>query len=235
VIVITHNEERNLARCLASVQWAAERIVVDADSTDRTRQVASTLGAHVFQRPWSGYGPQKNFGIEQATQPWILSIDADEEVPPALALEIQQVASAVGIAPGAYRLHRPTFFLGKPLGHYGRATNDPGFIRLFRKDAGRFDSRLVHETVQVRATVGWLEHPLLHHSYPNLASYWTKIHRYARLEGRERAGRPAAWGNRWVRAAGKLAWMLVVRRGILDGPPAWVWIAGQAYQEWLTV
>jgi glycosyltransferase involved in cell wall biosynthesis len=233
VVVITQNEERNIVCCLSSVKWAPDRIVVDSGSSDRTAQLAEEVGARVFQRPWTGYGPQKNFGIERATQGWILSIDADEEVTPALANEIEQTL-AHDTAQVAFRLYRPTFFLGRALQHYGRAPADPGQIRLFRKDAGWFDRRLVHETVKVVGPVGWLAAPLLHHSYPSLATYWTKIHRYARLETLERANRRMAWRNRWVRAVGKLVWMLFVRRGILDGPPAWLWIAGQAYQEWLT-
>ncbi len=231
-MVITLDEERNLGRCLASVQWAPERIVVDSGSSDRTRQLASTFGALVLERPWTGYGPQKNFGIDRATQPWVLSIDADEEVTPELADEIRETLSGP-VPVVAFRLHRPTFFLGRALGHYGRARTDPGHIRLFRRDAGRFDDRLVHETVRVDGPTGWLVAPLLHYSYPSLSAYWQKIQRYADLEARERAARSHIGGNRWVRAAGKFAWMLVARHGILDGVPAWIWIAGQAYQEWL--
>jgi glycosyltransferase involved in cell wall biosynthesis len=220
-------------RCLSSVQWAAEIIVVDSGSSDRTIELAQRLGAHVIRREWAGYGPQKNVGIGSATQPWILSIDADEEVTPALAKEIDQVLA--GATPyAAFRLYRPTFFMRTALRHYGRAPVDPGQIRLFRKDAGHFNDRLVHETVQVQGLIGWLQAPLHHYSYPTLRAYWAKIHRYARLETQERARQRTARAGRTVRAAGKLGWMLIVRGGILDGPPAWLWIAGQAYQEWLS-
>lgn len=234
VVIITRDEERNIVRCLSSVQWAAERIVVDSHSSDRTVELARCQGAWVFQRSWPGYGPQKNFGIEQATQPWILSLDADEVVTPELAVEIEQLLTGQPAEAG-FRLYRPTFFMGRPLRHYGRTRAEPGQIRLFRKAAGRFDHRSVHETVQVSGPIGWLTAPLLHFSYPNLRTYWVKIHTYAPLEAHERAKRGAAWSNRWMRATGKLVWMLMVRGGILDGPPAWLWIAGQAYQEWLTV
>jgi hypothetical protein len=150
-----------------------------------------------------------------------------------LAIEIEQVIA--GTTPyAAFRLYRPTFFMRTALRHYGRAPVEPGQIRLFRKDAGRFNDRMVHETVQVQCAVGWLHAPLLHYSYPTLHAYWTKIHRYARLETQERARQRAARPGRTVRAAGKLVWMLIIRGGILDGPPAWLWIAGQAYQEWLS-
>jgi glycosyltransferase involved in cell wall biosynthesis len=233
VVVIAHDEDHNIVRCLTSVAWAAERIVVDSGSSDRTRERARELGATVYRHPWAGYGPQKNYGIERASQPWILSIDADEEVTPALAAEILQVLMSESPRV-AFRVHVPTFLLGRPLGHYGRAAKDPGHIRLFRKDIGRFDGRRVHETVQIAGPVGWLHAPVLHHCYPSLRTYWRKIHRYAHLEARERWAGGESGGNRWLRAAGKLGWMLVVRRGMLDGPHAWLWIVGQAYQEWLT-
>ncbi len=232
VVVITKDEQGNIARCLNSVRWAEERIVVDANSEDRTRDIARGLGARVFERAWAGYGPQKNFGLDQATQPWILNVDADEEVTPELAAEIEKRLSG-SPAESAFRVYIPTYFMGKVLGHYGRARDEPGHVRLFRKDAGRFDDRRVHEAVQARGRVGWLDCSILHHSYPSVETYWRKIHHYAHLEAEERVLRGRA-GNRWFRSAGKLLWMLFWRRGILDGVHATVWICGQAYQEWLT-
>jgi (heptosyl)LPS beta-1,4-glucosyltransferase len=234
VVVITKDEEQNIERCLNSVSWAAETIVVDANSQDRTADLARNLGAQVIQRTWPGYAPQKNFGIGLATQPWILSLDADEEVSPPLAVEIERtIASSSPHA--AYRVFRPTYFLGRPLRHYGRAPRDPGQVRLFRQGMARFADRRVHESLEVSGSVGALEGPMVHYSYPApaLPNYWAKIHRYASFEAEDRAAGDSSLGNRWARAAGKLAWMLVWRRGLLDGPRAWIWILGQAYQEWL--
>ena len=231
VVIITKNEERNIERCLKSVQWASESIVVDAHSIDKTREKAAALGARVIERDWPGYASQKNFGVQRAANNWVLNIDADEQVTPELATEI-----AIVIAQGthkAYRVLIPTYFMGRPLKHYGRAPRDPGHVRLFRKDAARFDSRLVHEVVDVDGSVGWLKAPILHFSYPTMATYWRKIHAYADLEARQRATGSPKSGNRWFRALGKLGWMLIWRRGLLDGLPAWLWIAGQAYEEWL--
>jgi hypothetical protein len=126
--------------------------------------------------------------------------------------------------------------MGRELGHYGRSPKDPGHIRFFRQGRARFDDAIVHERLVVDGPVGWLSGKIFHESYPEpaLRSYWRKIHRYAELEARQRA-LTGAQGNRWVRSAGKLAWMLFVRRGILDGPAAWIWIAGQSYMEWLVL
>jgi hypothetical protein len=231
-VVITRDEEPQIERCLASVQWTAERIVVDAHSRDRTTEFARRCGARVIQREWAGYAAQKNYAIAQATQPWILSVDADEVVTPALAIEIEQrLQQDPPVA--AFRVLRPTFFLGQPLRHYGRERIDPGQVRLFRRGHGRFQDRLVHERVQVDGPIAALAAPLLHYSYPNLLVYWRKIRRYAQLEARERAATSTARQNSWLRAASKLGWMLLWRKGVLDGPRAWLWIGGQAYQEWL--
>ena len=231
VVVITKNEETNIERCLRSVDWAAETIVIDAHSDDQTRAMAAALGARVVDRDWPGYGPQKNFGVSLTRHDWVLNIDADERVTSELAAEIGEVVG--GNQFKAYRVLIPTYFMGRALKHYGRAPRDPGHIRLFHKGFARFDSRLVHEVVDVDGPIGWLKAPILHFSYPTVGTYWRKIHYYAGLEAQERAANWPKLGNRWVRAFGKLGWMLIWRRGLLDGPSAWLWIAGQAYQDWL--
>jgi glycosyltransferase involved in cell wall biosynthesis len=230
VVIITKDEEANIGRCLSSVSWAAELIVVDAYSTDRTPAIAERLGARVLPHEWPGYAAQKNFAIDQATKPWVFSVDADEVVTPELAREIE--ATVADPKANGYRLYRPTFFMRRVLHHYGRGA-EPGHIRLFRRDAGRFDGRLVHESIRVSGPVGLLRAPLLHYSYPSVSSYWRKIRRYAALEAQERALHGAPRGGRWIRGLGKFGWMMIVKRGVIDGPHAWVWIAGQAYQEWL--
>jgi glycosyltransferase involved in cell wall biosynthesis len=231
VVVITKNEEANIERCLTGVSWASELIVVDARSSDRTADIAKAMGARMFRRDWPGYASQKNFGIDQATQPWIFSLDADEIVTQTLAHEIVRTVEQPEY--DAYRLYRPTYFMGRPLQHYGRARLEPGHVRLFRRGNARFNGRLVNESVEVAGTIGTLEGRLLHYSYPTIRSYWGKIHRYAALEARERLANGAPRGGRWFRGLGKLGWMLLWRRGLIDGPYAWIWIAGQAYQEWL--
>jgi glycosyltransferase involved in cell wall biosynthesis len=233
VVIITKDERQHIQRCLESVQWASEMVVIDAGSTDGTPELAEQLGARVISRDWPGYAPQKNYGIDQAAQPWILSLDADEEVTPELATDIERVVESADAASG-YRLRRVTYFLGRPLHHYGRARRDPGQVRLVAQGHGRFEDRLVHERLEVVGSIGSLHAPLLHHCYPTLQTYWQKIHRYAGLEAQDRAARGGPKGGPELRALGKLGWMLVFRRGLLHGPRAWLWIAGQSYQEWLT-
>jgi hypothetical protein len=193
------------------------------------------MGARVFKREWPGYVAQKNFAVAQATQPWILNIDADEEVTEGLAREIRR-RLANNPAESAFVIRIPLRMFGRNLGHYGRAATDPGHVRFFKKGRASFDGGLVHEALRFEGPVGVLDGIIIHESYPKpvLRSYWRKIRHYAALEASDRAALRDARGNRWVRALAKLGWMLVVRAGILRGPAAWVWILGQAYQEWLT-
>lgn len=231
-MVITKDEAANIKRCLASVDWVSETIVVDANSSDGTVDIARGMGARTYTRDWPGYGAQKNFGLDQASQPWVLSLDADEVVTPGLAAEIARIVEQPNY--DAYRLYRPTYFMGRPLRHYGRARLEPGHVRLFRRGSARFNLRLVNESLEFDGKIGTLNERLPHYSYPNVQAYWRKIHRYAALEARERLAKGAPIGGRWFRGLGKLCWMLVWRRGLIDGPHAWIWILGQAYQEWLT-
>ena len=234
VAVITKNEERNIARCLDSVAWAPDLVVVDAFSNDETVHIAESLGARVFLREWEGYAAQKSFAAAQALQPWVLSLDADEMVTPELAAEIERVLKA-NPEEAAFSIQIPLYFLGRQLGHYGRARRDPGHVRLFRKAGARFDGRLVHEAVVVAGTVGMLSSPILHDSHPEgVRTYWQKIHHYAPLEAKARIAEGRTPGHPWLRAFGRLGWQLIARRGVLHGPAAWIWIAGQAYQEYLT-
>lgn len=206
--------------------------MVDAQSEDGTAQLAQECGARVVTHKWSGYGAQKNFAVSQSREKWILSIDADEVMTAELAAEIRSELAEPRF--DAYRVRVPTYFLGEPLRHYGRAPRDPGHIRLFRKDRAHFSERPVHEVVEVQGAVGWLSSPLLHYCYPTVGTYWRKIHYYAPLEAQARLEGGMPHGTPMVRSLGKFGWMMIWRRGILDGPHAWIWIAGQAYQEWLT-
>src|SRR2546428_5190267 len=114
VVVITKNEERNIGVCLESVRWADEIIVVDAESTDRTIAIAREYTEKVFVRPWPGFGPQKNFGVEQACTDWVLIVDADERVSQELAGEIRRVLAHRSVQdPVAFQVPRRNFYYGR--------------------------------------------------------------------------------------------------------------------------
>src|SRR5450631_1926332 len=178
VAIITFNEEANLARTLASVAWADEIVVVDSGSTDRTREIAESFRAKFHVEPWKGFAAQKNSALAKATGDWILSLDADEEVEPALAEEIRTVLAAATSVAGFW-IPRKNFFLGRWIKH-GGFYPDPK-LRLFRRGAGQFEERLVHEDLRIEGNTASLRNHLLHQAYPTIEDYLEHMNRYSSL------------------------------------------------------
>jgi glycosyltransferase involved in cell wall biosynthesis len=221
VVLITQNEAANLPRTLASVGWAQQIVVLDSGSTDATLQIASAAGARVLTEPWKGFGTQKNAAIAHATGDWVLSLDADEEVSPGLATEIQALLAG-NPAFAAYRIPRLNHFLGSPLRH-GGYWPDPK-LRLFRRGAARFEERAVHESMQAEGPVGQLKNPLIHRCYPTLTEYIEHMNRYSTagaqmLVASGRAGRSWMWlaRNAALNPAATFLYNYLFRLGFLDG------------------
>jgi glycosyltransferase involved in cell wall biosynthesis len=221
VVLITLNEAANLPRTLASVQGLGEIVALDSGSTDSTLRIAQSFGAQVFTEPWKGFGPQKNAAIAHASGDWILSLDADEEVSPALANEIR--ALLVSDSPfSAYSIPRLNHFLGRPLRH-GGYWPDPK-LRLFRRGAARFAESPVHETMEATGLVGELRNPLIHHCYPTLNEYIEHMNRYSTLAANSlvsasRASTSWSWlvWNSILNPAATFLYNYVFRLGFLDG------------------
>jgi glycosyltransferase involved in cell wall biosynthesis len=216
VTVITWNEETRLRRCLESVAWADEIIVVDAESTDKTVTIAREFTDHVVLRPWDGFAPQKNAAIDRATGDFILSVDADEEVSGELRDAIRDVLASSTVADG-YAVPRRNMFWGRWVRH-GRLYPD-WQIRLFRRDAGRFVDREVHESVEVNGVVSRLHGALVHESYRDVADFLERTNRYTTLAAEEwiRSGRPIGVRDLTLRPFGRFLSMYVVHAGFLDG------------------
>jgi len=216
VVVITYNEEANLPRCLASVSFADELIVVDSNSTDSTREIAAEYGAIVYRYDWRGYGPAKQEGTNRATGEWILSLDADEELSSKLAGEIREVLTG-DHRESAFEMPRRTQFLGRWIYHCGWY---PDYVlRLFRKSAGGFNEAAVHEQIKVSGAVGRLQGEILHYCYPDLDSYFVKLNRYTTLAAREEIarGRRSSLYDLLVRPCAAFIKHYLIRRGFLDG------------------
>lgn len=233
VVIITHNEEKNLPRTLESVKALAadgEIIVVDSGSADRTVEIAHSFRAKVFVEEWKGFAGQKNSAIAKASGDWILSLDADEEVSPAALQVIQRI---VGADSEVYRdcsgvwFSRKNYFLGRWIRHGGFYPDEK--LRLFRRGKGRFRERPVHETLEVEGrTERSLEMDfnrgadvaLIHHSYPTLADYIEHMNRYSSLGG-EMAAEGGVRGFSLLdivfRPAATFFYNYVLRLGFLDG------------------
>ena len=252
VVIITHNEEANIGRTLASVQplvadGKGEIIVVDSGSTDRTVEIAKSFGAKVFIEEWKGYAAQKNSAIDKAEGDWILSLDADEEIGPGLAVEVYaamhgrlgvdstseedslevvekvmaieeaQASGETGSIAGFW-IPRKNFFLGRWIKH-GGFWPDPK-LRLFCKGAAKFEERLVHEDAKIEGVSKRLNYALLHHSYPTLADYIDHMNRYSSL-GAEMAIAKGRRGfsvfNIVLRPLATFIYNYFFRLGFLDG------------------
>ena len=227
VAIITLNEEANLARTLASVQFADEIILVDSGSTDRTLEIGASFNARVFREPWRGFAAQKNFAIEQCTCDWVLSLDADEEISPELRTEIRTLFAGRPEA-DAYLLRRRNLFLQRWI-RYGGYYPDPK-LRLFRRHAAnfapaaRFTDRPVHETIAFEGSLATLNHDLIHHAYPTLESYIEHMDRYSTLgahllvsKGRTSRSSIAFFGNVAIVPTLTFFWNYIFRLGFLDG------------------
>ncbi len=239
VAIITFNEEANLARTLESVRWAGEIIVVDAGSTDRTRAIAQSFGAVVVEQPWMGFAAQKNFAVAHCTGEWVLSLDADEELSPALQQEMQALLAAGPLAE-AFRLKRRNLFLDRWVRH-GGFYPDPK-LRLFRRTAlpAPFAERPVHETIAFAGPAPLLEQDLIHHAYPTLAGYLEHMNRYSDLGAEVLVGKGLGNGS-WPAFAARVLvvpflsflWNYGVRLGCLDGREGLlVHLYQAAYTSW---
>jgi glycosyltransferase involved in cell wall biosynthesis len=216
VTVITRDEEAHLEACLESVAWADEIVVVDAQSGDRTVEIANKYTSRVFVRPWPGFAAQKNFALDQATSPWVLSLDADERVLPELREEIRQVLAADGPLDGYY-VPRQNVFLGRVIRHGGLFPDHQ--LRLFRRGAGRFRDVRVHEGVEVTGRVGHLRGALLHSSYRSVADFVERADRYSTLAAQDLVARGTrvSWIDFVARPAARFCSMYLLRAGFLDG------------------
>jgi glycosyltransferase involved in cell wall biosynthesis len=216
VTLITLNEEQNLRDCLESVRFADEIILVDSGSRDRTLEIAKEFEVKVFQEAWQGFSGTKNSAQEKAEGDWILNIDADERVPPALREEIQGILRE-GTDCSGFRVPRKNYFCGQWIRHGGWHPNYQ--LRLYRKDAGRFGPREVHEQVEVPGRVGTLVHPLEHYTYRSIADYLRRMDRYSDLSARQyqKEGRRIGWPATVFRSWFTFFQMWILKRGFLDG------------------
>lgn len=221
LIVIAKNEEASIGRCLRSVAFADEMVVVDNGSTDKTVEIARTLGARVIEKPdWPGFGPQKNRALDAATGDWVLSLDADEWIEPPLADEIRAAIARADAADG-YNIPRRSRFCGSIVRFCGWS---PDYVlRLFRRERSRFSVDKVHEHVDVKGRVEKLRNPIEHDSITDLADAEDKIERYAAAAAAalKAKGKTSSPLKAWLRGMGAFLRTYIWRLGFLDGKTGW--------------
>jgi glycosyltransferase involved in cell wall biosynthesis len=218
VVVITKNEERNIAPCLETVQWADEMVVVDAESSDRTVPITRQYTDKVFVKPWPGFGLQKNFGMTQASSDWILILDADERVTEELRGEAQ--ACIEGWRPGApvaYRIPRRNYFYGAWV--RGGGVYPDYQVRLFRRGLAHYNDVAVHENLIVDGEIGTLAGHLDHYTERRIQDHFKKFGLYTTLAAQEKAKtvRMVGWSDLVFRPF--VIWFktYVLKQGFRDG------------------
>jgi glycosyltransferase involved in cell wall biosynthesis len=214
-IIITKNEAANIGACLDSVAFCDERIVVDAGSDDDTVTIAREKGAQVVARQWQGFGPQKNHALSLATGDWVLSLDADERVTPALARAIS--AAAAQNSANCYEMPRRSSFLGREMRH--SAWSPDHVLRLFRRGHARFSEDLVHERVVCDDPVVRFEEPLLHYPIARIEDALSRMDRYstAGAEMLIASGRRVSFASGITHGLWSFFRTYVLRRGFFDG------------------
>jgi len=213
--MIAHNEEKNLARALASAAWADELIFVDCASTDGTALAARDFKIKYFARPNSrAVYVNKQFAVDQASSDWILILDADEEIPPALRAEIRRVIGAAE-APAAFRMPRKNFYFGRWLRHGGKYPDTQ--LRLFRRGSARFLPLPVHERLEVAGATGAIKEPLLHYPYSDEADMAKKLDFYSEILARAYALKGRSRFLIILRPFTRFLTSYFLRLGFLDG------------------
>jgi len=214
LIVITKDEEKNISDCLKSVEWADEIIVVDAESNDKTVELAKNFTDKVFTKKWEGYVPQKKYALGLAGNEWVLSVDADERITPELKTEI------LNLSPGdiaGYKIRRKNFLLDKEITSCGWGNDYQ--LRLFKKEKTDLTERLVHEGFTVDGKISKLENPMLHYTFSSFTDYFNKINYYTSLKAEELVKQKGKVGGWTIFSHTVSAFILffINKRGFKDG------------------
>jgi glycosyltransferase involved in cell wall biosynthesis len=216
-VILTLNEEKHIAACLASVQWCDRIVVWDSFSTDRTCEIARAKGADVMQHPFKGYGSQRQAAMDAIDARWVLFVDADERATPELADEIRQVVRD-GLDMVGWWIPRHNYIFGRLTLHTGWYPDYQ--LRLLRSDRSRWDpKREVHELPILDGADGHLENVLVHYNYDSLRQFIDKQNRYSDIDARilfEAGEQPKLWSPLSM-AVKHFKWRFVDLRGYRDG------------------
>lgn len=219
LLVIARNEAPAIGRCLDSVPFAAEKLVIDSGSIDGTQAVSQRHGARVVHQDWLGFGPQRNFASSQAAHDWILTLDADEALSPELAGELRQrLPQLMQSANAGAILRRQTWYMGAPMRWY-RPMVGERMGRLYHRGRARWTDVRVHESLRFEGPTPTFQHPFIHLNNPTLVHKQLKTLRYAELKARDwlERGKPV---RMWLTPLVYLAAFLkdyFLRLAFLDG------------------
>ncbi len=220
--IMTFNEEKNIERCLKSVMWCDEIVILDSYSTDRTLEICRQYTENVHQHPWQGYIGQRNLIRGMAANPWVLFLDADEEVSPQLREAIDKEFQPGRAAYDGYQFPRRVYYLDRWI-RYGEWNPDIK-LRLFKKALGRSVGEEPHDQVIVDGPVKTLRSPLYHYTYEDIADHVNTMNRFSSISAQ--AKYDAGYRFRWIDMLGRPMFRFVkgyvLKLGFLDGRRGWL-------------
>lgn len=222
-VIIAGNEEEKLADAIHSVEWVDEVLVIDSESTDRTRKIAEDMGAYVITRRWPGFSAQKQFGVEAASFDWILSLDADERISPELRDEIHNVRNIpLSLRADGYKMPRLSFYMGRAIRHCGWYPDWQ--LRLFDRRKGKWKDVLVHESFEMQdgSKIEKLKYNILHYTSEGARHHHDMIgRRYAPLAAQQLFHDGARTTPVNIAIAAPIAFFTTyfLKMGFLDGLP----------------
>ncbi|MGK7346257.1 MAG: glycosyltransferase family 2 protein [Candidatus Nitrospinota bacterium M3_3B_026] len=225
--VITLNEEEKIGRCLESLSFADEIVVVDSGSTDNTVRMAESIGARVVFHEWEGHIQQKNFAIDQTRGEWVLSLDADEIVSPELREEILKVLE--NPRADGYAAPRLVYYINRWIRHGGWYPARK--VRLFRRDKGRWGGENPHDRIILEGRLENLRGDIYHLSFDDISDHLRTINAFTDIAAAERAARGAraGWFSMAARPPATFLKMYVLKLGFLDGVPGLIAAGLSAY------
>jgi glycosyltransferase involved in cell wall biosynthesis len=218
VLIPVFNEEKNIRGAIESARWADEILVVDSFSTDNTVKIAREMGARILQHEYKNSASQKNWAIPQASHEWVMILDADERITPALREEILQFLENPGPIVGL-RINRANHFMGRPIRFSG--WQDDKVLRVFRRDKGRYLDREVHADVVVDGPVRVVKSKLYHNTFESFDQYMRKFDRYTTWAAGDRAKTTSqvTFVHLFLRPCWRFFRQYFLRFGFLDGKP----------------
>ena len=231
-LVTTFNEENNIGKCLESVKWADEILIIDSFSTDKTLEICKQYGAKILEREYIYPAEQKNWAIPQAKNPWIILLDADEMAEAGMQAEIEQLLAG-NLKYTAFWIRRKNYFLGKRVRFCGWQ-NDK-VIRFFKRDLHRYENKMVHEEIERKGAIGKLKSIFIHNTAIDTTFYTQKIERYANYAAQEIVKKKIRVNgfHLYIKPAHKFIVRYIIRGGFLDGKTGWIICKLNAKETWL--
>lgn len=233
VVILTKNEASRISDCVRSVAWADEVLVIDDESSDDTVRIAESLGARVLRRRMDIEGRHRNWAYDQAKHDWILSLDADERVTPALAQEIHALFSA-GAPFETYAIPRRNYIGDRWIRHGGWYPSAQ--MKLFKRSVFRWEETTVHPRALSDKPWGTLRHDLLHYSYRDIPDFIKKMDRQTTLEAQKWVAgkRRVSVGKALWRTVDRFVRSLLLKQGWRDGRLGFfvAWMGGK--YQWLS-